>query len=84
MNVLVLSNINKRLTDEEVELLKDIIKNFYNYTCDDEIYERLYLMSISDIYYFSCLTEISYHKIFSYFMYEYVENNLKLKKGELV
>lgn len=80
---------NKRLTEEEVLKLKDAIHEIV-VPIDEELEENeegffeevIAFLSICEIHYLSCMTEISYHKIFSYLMYEYIQKNEKMKKIE--
>lgn len=72
-------NEKRRVTIEEENILLDAFKKIKD--LNDEIdYTNFSSMTISDIYYLSCETEISYHKIFSYFMSKYVLKNLDDKK----
>ena len=74
--------INKRLTEEEVKILTEKIIENYSLPEEVTITEIVSVLDISDIFYLSCLTDISYHKIFSYLMYEYIQKNEKMKKIE--
>jgi len=77
--------LNKRLTNEEIEILLKEMNNLYGFKNDTvEVYENLLNINISDIYYLSCVTEISCHRIFSYLMYEYVEESICLKRQGLI
>lgn len=79
--------LNKRLTEEEVLKLKEAVHKIVT-PINEELEENeedffedaISFLSIGEIHYLSCMTEISYHKIFSYLMYEYVRMNENNKK----
>ncbi len=77
--------VKNRLTYDEERLLKEKIYEMFDISNDDELfYTLITYFSIDNIYYLSCLTDISYYKIFSYCIYHYLRMNLSEKKiGEL-
>lgn len=64
--------LKSRLTDEESNVLRESRNLLLE---DREIGD----ITVSDIYYLSCETNISYHKIFSEFMYVYHQDEYRKK-----
>lgn len=78
--------VKNRLTYEEEKILKEKIYEIFDISDNNEevFYTLITYFSIDMIYYLSCLTDISYYKIFSYCIYHYLKMNLIEKKnGEL-
>ena len=67
--------MKSRLTVEENNLIEKAI-------FENDISKELSSYTLSDIYYLSCKTNISYHKIFGQFMAEYMNDEyLEKRRG---